>query len=167
MEDIHIDWQGPFSLEQALQLQLNTDYGLYQYYGEHPIYGHDILLYLGSATKQPLGKRLSQHNWHLWSAAPVDIYVGRLCTESPIDIDVAQRKLCLAESILLFSHSPAFNTSNLNSIGYQGHDDVRVLNWGKRKSLLPEVSISRWESTLTVGHSVPRNLTYMSYERRN
>lgn len=165
MEDINIDWQGPFSLEQALQLQAETDYGLYQYYGEHPIYGQNTLLYLGSATKQSLGKRLSQHNWHLWSATPVEIYVGRLCTDKPIEITVARQKLCLAESILLFSHSPGFNTSNLNSIGHKG-DDVRVLNWGKRKSLFPEVSISRWESGLTVGHTTPKTLTHVSYDEK-
>lgn len=162
MEDIHIDWQGPFSLEQALQFQNRTDYGLYQYYGEHPVYGQNVLLYLGSATKQSLGKRLSQHNWHLWSATPVEIYVGRLCTEKPIGAMEAQKKLCIAESVLLFSHSPSFNTSNLNSIGYKGND-VRVLNWGRRKSLFPEVSISRWEGGLTVGHAVPKAFIHVSY----
>lgn len=165
VEDIHIDWQGPFSLEQALQFQSEIDYGLYQYYGEHPIYGHNALLYLGSATEQSLGKRLSQNNWHLWSATPVEIYVGRLCTENPIDGNLAKKKLCLAEKILLFSHSPGFNTSNLNSIGHKG-DDVRVLNWGKRKSLFPEVSISRWEGGLTVGHAVPKALRHVSYGRK-
>lgn len=164
MEDIHIDWQGPFTLEQALQLQSDTDFGLYQYYGEHPIYGQNALLYLGSATKQTFGKRLSQHNWHLWSATPVEIYVGKLCTEGPIDPHNAIRKLCLAESILLFSHSPGFNTSNLNSIGHKGND-ARVLNWGKRKSLFPEVSVSRWEGGLTVGHAIPKNLTPAAYNK--
>jgi hypothetical protein len=163
MENINIDWQGPFSREQALQFQANTDYGLYQYYGEHPIYGQNALLYIGSATKQTFGNRLSQHNWHLWSATSVEIYVGRLCAEKQIDPTIAQQKLLLAESILLFSHSPAFNTSNLNSIRPHGDDDVRVLNWGKRKSLFPEVSISRWESGLTVGHAAPKSLGHVHY----
>lgn len=63
MKDINIDWQGPFTLEEALQLHTEVDYGLYQYYGDHPIYGQNVLLYLGSAIKQPFGKRLAQHNW--------------------------------------------------------------------------------------------------------
>jgi len=158
MQDIHIDWQGPLTLEQALQLHSETDRGLYQYYGDHPIYGQNVLLYLGSAVKQSLGKRLAQHNWHLWSPSPVQIYVGRLCTEEPIDIITAQQQLVIAESILLFAHSPGFNTSNLNSIGHKG-GDIRVMNWGKRKSLFPEVSISRWEGGLTVGHSTPKAMS--------
>ena len=166
MQDIHIDWQGPFTLEEALLLQGATDFGLYQYYGDHPIYGQNVLLYLGSAIKQPFGKRLSQHNWHLWAATPVQIYVGRLCAEDQIEIAAAQQQLALAEAILLFAHSPGFNTANLNSIGHKS-DDVRVMNWGKRKSLFPEVSISRWEGGLTVGHSVPKSMSPVSYSRES
>ena len=162
MEDINIDWQGPLTLEQALQLNSDTDHGLYQYYGDHPLYGQNVLLYVGSAIKQSLGKRLAQHNWHHWSASEVQIYVGRLCAEEPIGLNTAQQKLALAEAILLFAHSPGFNTSNLNSIKHKG-DDVRVMNWGKRKSLFPEVSISRWEGGQTVGHSVPKKMKQVSY----
>ncbi|WP_156884570.1 hypothetical protein [Pandoraea thiooxydans] len=157
MKDINIDWQGPFTLEEALQLHTEVDYGLYQYYGDHPIYGQNVLLYLGSAIKQPFGKRLAQHNWHVWTSAPVQIYVGRLCSEEPIESTAARQQLALAEAILLFSHSPGFNTSNLNSIGHKG-EDVRVMNWGKRKSLYPEASVSRWEGGQTVGHSAPKKL---------
>lgn len=162
MEDINIDWQGPLTLEQALQLHAETDHGLYQYYGDHPIYGQNVLLYIGSAIKQSIGKRLAQHNWHLWSATPVQIYVGRLHSEEKIDATAAHQKLALAESILLFAHSPGFNTSNLNSIGHKG-EDVRVMNWGKRKSLFPEVSISRWKGGQTVGHSIPKKMMLVSY----
>lgn len=162
MEDINIDWQGPLTLEQALQLHAETDHGLYQYYGDHPIYGQNVLLYLGSAIKQSFGKRLAQHNWHQWSATPVQIYVGRLHSEEKIDTAAAHQKLALAEAILLFAHSPGFNTSNLNSIGHKG-EDIRVMNWGKRKSLFPEVSISRWEGGQTVGHLAPKKMNPVSY----
>jgi hypothetical protein len=162
MQDINIDWQGPLSIDQALQLHADTDHGLYQYYGDHPIYGQSVLLYLGSAIRQSFGRRLSQHNWHDWTGSPVQIYVGRLHTEEKVEADTARQILALAEAILLFSHSPGFNTSNLNSIGYKG-EDVRVMNWGKRKSLLPEVSISRWDGGQTVGHSVPKKMAIVSY----
>ncbi len=162
MEDIHINWQGPYSLEKATQLTSDIDYGLYQYYGGHSVYGENTLLYLGSATKQTLGQRLLQHNWHLWSTTPVEIYAGRLCVENKIDLAEARNKLLFAEKILLFSHSPAFNTVNLNSINHN-HNDVRIMNWGHRNKLLPEVSISRWEGGLTTGHSVPRKFLSVSF----
>ena len=155
--DIHIDWQGPFALSQAMELQSSEDYGLYQFYGDHPVYGSSVLLYIGEAAKQTFGRRLSQHNWPAWIPSNTEIYVGRICTEMPIDDNEWERVIKLAERILLFSHSPAFNTTNLNRIGYKG-DDVRVVNWGKRKSLFPEVSVSRWEGGLTLGHNRPRHL---------
>lgn len=162
MQDIHIDWDGPFTLDQALQLQSDIDYGLYQYYGDHPVYGQNTLLYLGKAVDQPLGRRLSQHNWQLWTPSPVQIYVGRLCVNDSIDVAEARKLLSLAEVILLYSHSPGFNTSNLNSIGHKG-EDVRIMNWGMRKSLFPEVSISRWEGGVAIGHSRPKKMSHLSY----
>lgn len=162
MLDIHIDWDGPLLLEQALGLHADSDRGLYQYYGDHPVYGKGVMLYIGSAIKQTFGERLTQHNWHLWAASPVEIYVGRLCHDVPIETLEIERRVALAERILLFSHSPGFNTANLNSIGHKG-EDARVLNWGKRKSLFPEVSVSRWESNWTVGHRAPKGLRPYSF----
>ena len=37
--EIHIEWEGSFSIEEAKQLHSPEDYGLYQYHGEHPVYG--------------------------------------------------------------------------------------------------------------------------------
>ena len=46
MTDIHIDWSGPYTYGQAVQLRNGQDdYGVYQIYGTHPIYGADVMLY--------------------------------------------------------------------------------------------------------------------------
>lgn len=156
--EIHVAWHGPCTLEHALRLNSPTDYGLYQYYGDHPVYGNGVLLYVGKASKQSFGRRLSQHNWHQWVSSPVELYVGRLCGESAIDVNEWERRIDLAERLIVFSHRPAFNAANLNRIGAPPGEDVRVLNWGRRKSLLPEVSLSRWEGGWTLGHDVPADL---------
>jgi hypothetical protein len=160
MFDIHVNWEGPFTLEQAMELD---GYGLYQYYGDHPVYGAGVLLYIGKVEKQTFAKRLKVHNWHLWNAAPTTIFVGRICTKSPIDHSEVVRQIDLAEKIEIYAHGPAFNSKSLNSIP-RNEDDVRVLNWGQRKSLLPEVSISRWQNPEKtgkgddVGHALPKSL---------
>lgn len=154
--DIHINWEGPFSPEQARTLNSGSDYGLYQYYGDHPTYGANVLLYIGKAENQTLGRRLSQHNWPLWIPSNTEIYIGRVCSDVLLDNKEWERRITLAEKILIFSHSPAFNTSNLNQIGHTG-EDIRILNWGRRRSLFPEVSIYRWESGDTLGHGLPKN----------
>jgi len=155
--DIHIDWQGPLSLSEARALRSDEDYGLYQYYGDHPVYGANVLLYIGKASGQTFGHRISQHNWHSWIPTSTEIFVGRICAECHLEDREWERIIGLSEKIQIFAHSPAFNAANLNKIGHEG-DDVRVLNWGKRKSLFPEVSISRWEGGCTLGHDLPRNL---------
>lgn len=160
--DIHIEWEGPYTIEAARLLQSDEDFGLYQYYGEHAIYGSNALLYLGKADRQTIGTRLSQNDWHIWTPCIAEIYIGRICCESQIEKHEWIKLIDLAERILLFAHSPSFNTSNLNNIGYTGNDDVRVLNWGMRKRLLPEVSISRWAGyERSIGHKKPQHLVRM------
>ena len=153
MQDIHVVWDGPYSLAQALELKSASDYGLYQYYGDHHVYGNRALLYIGKAQDQTFGKRVSQHNWELWASSSILIYVGRIYSVKPLELPDWNRQIDLAERILLLSHSPSFNSSNLNKIGHKG-DDIRVLNWGARMKLLPEVSISRWEGRYAKGNKL-------------
>ena len=48
MRSVRIEWEGPFSIEEVLELNDgNKDYGLYQIYGHHIVYGKDSLLYIG------------------------------------------------------------------------------------------------------------------------
>jgi len=45
-----------------------------------------------------------------------------------------------AEKLLIYSHRPAHNSSNINSLQAKELSATHVLNWGNFKSLLPEVS---------------------------
>lgn len=153
MLDIHIIWEGPFSLEESLNKNCESDYGLYQFYGDHIVYGQNVLLYLGKTESQTFGRRISQHNWNVWTSSPAQIYLGKIVSESPLDGEEWNKQICLAERIILQSHTPTFNSSNLNSIGHKD-GDARVLNWGMRKHILPEISISRWEGDYAVGNKV-------------
>ncbi len=64
---IHIEWDGPYRfgehpshLEPVSGLKGPTDYGVYQIYGGHPVYGNSALLYIGMAAAQEFGKRIPQ-----------------------------------------------------------------------------------------------------------
>lgn len=159
MLDIHIRWEGPYSVEEAKGFKSTSDYGLYQFYGEHILYGQDSLLYFGKAERRTFGERLSEHNWHLWTSSNVSIYVGRVCSKNALEIKEWWRQIDLAERIILQSHNPSFNCSNLNTIGHKG-TDTRVLNWGVRRQLLPEVTVSRWEGEFSIGNELKQ--TYVS-----
>src|ERR1035441_2585568 len=79
---IHIEWEGPHSLNQLDSLKdVRKDRGLYQIYGHHPVYGSNVLLYIGQTVGRTFGERIEQHNFGRGSQedrAHIEIYVGRL-----------------------------------------------------------------------------------------
>jgi len=146
---IHVDWEGPYNSETIYELNdEGSDYGIYQIYGTHGIYGTDVLLYIGKADQQTFFTRLKQHKWVGFDpdAEGVKIYVGRLAgAKTPSSHDWS-REIDLVEKLLIYSHSPAYNTQNLNSIPDEACKFIHVLNWGKHRELLPEVSGARYSS---------------------
>ncbi|MEO9149837.1 MAG: hypothetical protein ABI212_10795 [Burkholderiaceae bacterium] len=151
--DVHINWEGPFTKLEASNLNSTADHGLYQFYGEHLIYGSDTLLYFGKAQELTFGNRISVQNWDVWSSNTIQIYIGKIFSKSILEEQVWLNQIDLSEKIILQSHGPAFNSSNINKIGYIG-EDIRIFNWGTRRLLLPEVSVSRCEGKHAVGNKL-------------
>ena len=143
MTAIHLQWHGPFTLEQVRELNADHDYGVYQVYGSHPVYGSDVLLYIGKSSEQTFSVRLQQEAWHYnEDAGNVRYYVGRLAGErTPGDAEWSHQ-IGLLETLLIHSHWPAANSRNIQGLGAHATEiaDIHVLNWGQRRSLLSEVS---------------------------
>ena len=77
MRIVRIEWEGPFSIEEVLELDdRNKDYGLYQIYGHHIVYGKDSLLYIGQPGNT-FSQRFNEHLVWLEEEEGVFIYVGR------------------------------------------------------------------------------------------
>jgi len=147
---IHIQWLGPYSVDAAAELQDPLiDYGVYQVYGAHPVYGLDVLLYIGRATERCFGRRISEHTWTALNrdASRIKIYVGRLSCygETPSDDDWRSH-IDSAERLLIAAHQPANNASGLNGKFTDHYHDMHILNWGNFRSLLPEVSGPRYSN---------------------
>jgi len=149
--DIHIQWEGPHQVSQALGLTAPTDYGLYQVYGCHPVYGVGTLLYIGKARDQTFSTRLKQESWDDYAdwEGKVTIYVGRLLgSETPSDARW-NREIDCAEALLINAHKPAHNQVGIRYLSPRTDRAVRevhVFNWGDFASLLPEVTGHRWSS---------------------
>lgn len=157
MRVIHLLWEGPYSLKQLINKSnrpddSKKDYGLYQVYGDHVVYGPGSLLYIGKACDQTFFTRLKQHaDWCDECEADrlsLDVYLGRLIRQSdnqmtPSD-ETWSEEISHAEKLLIFSHSPAWNSSSINTVRDAEVKDRHVLNWGKRGSLLPEVTGAYW-----------------------
>lgn len=164
-QDIRITWDGPFSLKDigycednenysfAKGTQLNEygiDHGVYQVYGCHPIYGNNVLLYIGKTEQQTFAKRISQEAWEYdTDSKNIQFYVGRLFDKKQPSNDVWDRLISLAERILIFVHSPARNSSHIlniskNSDVLKEFENIRVMNYDNYRSLMPEVSGELW-----------------------
>lgn len=149
---IQIEWEGSYKLSELPQLtNEETDYGIYQVYGWHPVYGNDVLLYIGKAAYQTLGKRISQEDWlYTNDSNNHKIYIGRLHGSQPLTDEIWSTYIDLAERLLIYTHKPAYNSKSIASLPDKELQDIHVINWGHYRALLPEVSGLRWTSKLAL-----------------
>jgi hypothetical protein len=153
---ITIEWEGPFKLEEIIaNYNEGKDYGLYQIYGTHNIFGPNSLLYLGKAEDQTFSIRIPAHKeWIEWESAPAEIYLGRLGGIEPMTKDRYAEwssEIYMAERLLIYFSSPPYNSHNIQSYG--DVSNVIVINYKKRNRLPIEVSTyyedaikdSRWK----------------------
>lgn len=147
---IQILWEGPYKIDELYKLtNTETDYGLYQVYGYHPIYGSNVLLYIGKADKQTFGKRISQEMWDQVNDSNNDhVYIGRLYGAITPSEEKWSNEISLAERLLIYAHKPGFNSSSISSYPDPELRNVHVLNWGDHRDLYPEVSGYRFTTKL-------------------
>jgi hypothetical protein len=76
---VHLQWDGPFTWSEKNALNGPSDYGVYQVYGCHSVYGVDTLLYIGKASDQTFAKRLGQEDYWMYHQdfRRLSVYVGR------------------------------------------------------------------------------------------
>lgn len=74
------------------------------------------------------------------------MYIGRLAGSKTPGANRWSLEIELAEKLLIYAHSPARNTQNLNSVPDTAAREVHILNWGNYRNLLPEVSGARYTS---------------------
>jgi len=166
-EVIRIEWDGPYSLYDigyiedketytTVNIKLddsNKDYGIYQVYGYHPVYGNDVLLYIGKADGQTFAKRLSQERWEFNSDYKnIKLYVGRLFLVDEEEHPTPNQWSGLidkTERMLINAHSPARNSSNILTINRDESKlkefyNMRIFNYSCYRCLMPEVSGEMW-----------------------
>jgi len=143
---LQIKWEGPLSLDAVLSEKTgDDDYGLYQIYTHHLVFGAGSLVYIGKAEKQHFACRFKQHreDWLGWES-DVSIRLGRLAPGAYRTDDNWQEWSQLitdAEKLTVYWHTPPYNSHYIT--GYDGQA-LWIQNWGNRGSLLPEYS-SHWK----------------------
>lgn len=167
---VDIYWEGPFSGHKEVKIYVNddargkeTDYFFYQIYGNHQVYGKDVLLYIGLSNNGSTGvvDRLEKHAaWISKLPSEVTIYIGsfgkftewvewhkkRFYTESD-NPDVLKPNFI--ESLLIFAHQPCVNSASKASPSF-GTKAFRIFNTGRKQSLFPEISTQYYKDIANV-----------------
>ena len=140
MRSVTIEWEGSFCLDYVIdELNGRDDYGLYQIYGHHIVYGSNSLLYIGKAEGLTFSQRFSQHRKWLSDEEGVSIRIGRVAIDDyaydPPACSDWREVLRDAEALTIYWHSPAYNSSNIET--YNGQQ-LKVANRGDRGALCAE-----------------------------
>lgn len=148
--DINVYWEGPFTyqdIEDGLDSEKydikSEDIGLYQVYGYHPLYGNDVLLYIGR-TKDSFKSRL-KNRWIIEGGNDTEnikIYLGTILSYSEVltDYDI-KLNIEKAEVLLINTLKPAFNSSNIQSADPKLLNENYILNnVNNYRSLYPVLS---------------------------
>jgi hypothetical protein len=139
----NVFWEGPFSWNERTRAA-KKHHCLYQIYGQHAVYGSNVLLYIGMAEN--VSQRLEQHEeWIADECDEVTIRVGSLGLFTgwsewekaypKVDRAIVDR----IEALLIYAHQPAFNSAN-KATAKEKSRGLRIFNSGKCGQLLPEVS---------------------------
>tara|TARA_B100000446_G_scaffold175907_2_gene187113 strand:- start:4 stop:483 length:480 start_codon:yes stop_codon:yes gene_type:complete len=135
---IDIDWEGPFPVIydrdndkyifiDSVPDAILSSTGIYQIYGRHPVYGKNVLLYIGETkagdSNRSFKDRMAEHfneRGRFFGHTNLSVHFGPL--------DVSDDTLVKVESILIFSHAPALNRKHIDKPS-AGADTMLVRNW--------------------------------------
>lgn len=148
---ILIDWYGPYSYMDIINNNIQnenffvkpTDKGLYQIYSSHPLYGDNVLTYIGK-TETSFQQRLKEREIITFNKDThnVQIYLGVIYFDDifvKIDKTCISKYIAYAETLLINYHAPANNSQSINR--YKDWDkDITVINRGSYRMLQHEIS---------------------------
>ena len=148
IEIINIMWEGPLSPDEVEKHPRSGGSGVYQYYGDHHVYGSDVLLYIGQAKK--LADRIRKDRFDKLCDRNIKIYLG----------PVKQEMLDGVEKLLICASAPARNSYHviepLDAADDKSLLNLLILNWWNYRSLLPEISGYRFTNHLYGKLSIPQ-----------
>ena len=146
---IYIQWEGPLTPAQVKLKNKPNDFGLYQVYAHHPVYGRGVLVYIGQ-TRDTFAGRILQHRWEKSLSEPdperVEFYVGRLKGAATPDLGRWHKEIDLAEKLLIYALAPAYNSTYIKDLIEKDPEvcTTRVINSGAARSLQREISGRVW-----------------------
>ena len=132
-KEITIKWESPVSQNEIKKKrEVYQGSGVYQLCGYHPVYGEDdVLLYIGETDC--LYCRIKNHEYinllpNCFKPEKIKIRVGRIVKNKD------NVHLKTIEGILIFMHSPAWNSAKVRN-PCECYRDIEIKNEGKNGCL--------------------------------
>lgn len=146
--NINIYWNEPRSVKEIITEKLYiNDVGLYQVYGTHPIYGRNVLLYIGLTNDSIFHRMLNHHKeWMKYEYDDLQIYYGEIVSENV----VTNKEIEVSEKMLIYFCAPAYNSNELLGKSLEVKEKITVRNFGKIGSLPTEVSTIWYNSEIWI-----------------
>ncbi len=145
---IYIDWEGPYTFDEVDEFDDDAcDYGLYQVYGRHPLYGDHVLLFLGATDGRTFADKLAEEadDWEMESGLDrLAVYFGHLSGVKTPEEQVWQQEIDQALRFLIYVHKPVFNCPSLGAEPKPEFRELHIINQGERGDLETEVSSVRY-----------------------
>ncbi len=144
-----VHWEGPYKWARR-DRYVCDEHVLYAIHGTHPVYGRDVLLYIGMGAGG-VKSRLDCHDKD-WVDDEYDPITVRLASAGPFagwrDWEVGERYPRPAsedvrdlESLLILANQPAYNSAvKQGDLRSAGLTDLMIMNTGHFGQMLPEVS---------------------------
>ena len=132
-------------LVPKIDAESKSSANFYCIYGQHPVYGNNVLLYIGETKRGGTGKRtiesrLREHfSGRFWDHTDLEITIG-LSEQKLTD-----EEICAVESILIAAHKPALNRKHIDGSTTNSKSFI-VHNYGYIRSLASECSGHYWAS---------------------
>lgn len=131
-----------YELDPEIDPQLR-DCGFYCIYGTHPVYGPEVLLYIGEtkhseSRQRSFAVRLVEHfNGRFWYHQNLSYSIGIPSSQ------LSDEQISILESILIAAHKPALNRKHLDS-AREGGGEYLIRNWDFPGALQFECSGGYW-----------------------
>lgn len=150
---VKISWGEKIRITKDLDFVLGgVENCIYQAYGDSPIYGRDVLLYIGK-TKRDIIHRTQEHiHSDFERILNLHLIIGTI--EEPFLKAVGPEKaISICESLLITMMKPSYNSFNIKDTGahLKGEEKYLLCNHGNRGDLPLEVSNVWWTEKATKG----------------
>lgn len=128
--EIIIHWGKRKQIDDLKEFEITDKKVLYQIYGNHHIYGRNILLYIGKSIN--VNRRLDQHLKSVFNFVNNrSVIIGTIDDEF-----FKEEDLEIPESILIANHKPSFNKEFIHELSPKAKQyKILVINNGNHEML--------------------------------